>query len=295
MKLNLPFARIILLVFVSLAITACSSREKGDSRKKISDKLFEHEFQRRLDNINPGLQDPAMVITLIEMCGAEFLDDLVNTHEHDSLYLLDSALSALNLGVYTVDIAYLVTYYKDEEALDQLAKARALANGIGAGYLFDHGMFQRYRTLGIPQDSLLMVLRKAAEQLEHDFTLMELKRIRTLFVTGEFIEKLHLTTRLFIQADKENADNYLNLMLLLLFQEKSLGQLINLLDQIRRSEEGERFMAMMNDLRLIFMELNRSDELADINTSNITENQIFQDLVAQIALIRNQIIDPGTI
>jgi hypothetical protein len=137
-----------------------------------------------------------------------------------------------------------------------------------------------------------MLLRKAAEQLEYDFIQMELMRIYTLFATGEFIEKLHLTSQLLIKADKDNADNYINLLMLLFHQEESLGQLIKLLDQIRREEEGERFIAMLNDLRHIFMELNRPDELAGINVGNVAENRIFQDLVAQIARIRQEIIDP---
>ena len=49
---------------------------------------------------------------------------------------------------------------------------------------------------------------------------------------------------------------------------------------------------MLSDLQLIFMELNKTGELADINTSNISNNQTFKDLVSQVEYIRGQIIDP---
>ncbi len=216
----------------------------------------------------------------------------MNLSGPDAIYHLDSTLSALNLGIYTVDIAYLAAYEKHEAVDLQLDKARELAGNIGAGHLYDHGMFRRYQVAGVPVDSLLLILKHAAEQLEHEFSRMELMRIYTLFATGEFIEKLHLTTQLLIHADHENDDSYLHLMMLLFHQENSLRQLISLLDQVRRSEEGERFMAMLDDLQLIFSEINTSGELADINTSNITGNQIFKDLVDQVLRIRNQIIDP---
>ncbi len=290
MNLRSYITVLMLLIFLFISMTACSSKEKQD--KEVSIKLNEQEFRQKLELINPGLKDPASVIELIVNTGAEFLENIVNTEGQDSIYPLDSALSALNLGVYTVDIAYLATYNKNEEMLVLLEKARDLAEIIGAGHLYDHAMFRRYQTMGVPKDSLMMILRHAAEQVEHDFSRTELMRIYTLFAAGEFIEKLHLTTQLLIHVDRENEDIYMNLMLLLFHQENSLRELVSLLDQVRRSEEGERFMAMLSDLQLIFMEMNTRDELADINTGNITENKVFKDLVAQVDLIRDQIIDP---
>jgi len=121
---------------------------------------------------------------------------------------------------------------------------------------------------------------------------MELLRLSTLFATGEFIEKLHLTTSLLVNADKEDLDYYWTIMILVFQQEKALDNLILLLEQIRGDEEGERFMAMMNDLKLIYTELISDNEMAGINTQNITDNQIFIDLVDHLRRIRNYIILP---
>ena len=81
-------------------------------------------------------------------------------------------------------------------------------------------------------------------------------------------------------------------MVLVFQQEKALDSLILLLNEIRDEEEGERFMAMMNDLKLIFMELNNPDELSGINTQNIAENKVFIDLIEQLGYIREMVIYP---
>jgi len=288
-------ARIITLFVLVILMTGCRHREKGEIAEtagRSAGELHQLEFRQRLEQVNPGLRDPAAVVEMIKMTGASFQEDLVNTLDKNSIYLLDSVLSVMNLGIYTVDIAYLVTYARDVDVMLQLDKARELAENIGAGHLYDHGMFRRYQVAGAQEDSLIMNLKHASEQLEHDFSRLELMRIYTLFATGEFIEKLHLTTQLLLHADQKNDDSYLRLMMLLFHQENSLNQLISLLEQVRRKEEGERFMAMLSDLQLIFMELNTPEKLADINTGNLTKNQIFMDLVAQMEHIRNQIIDP---
>ncbi len=292
MKLRSYISGSLLLIIFVLTTMGCPGKEKPDSKKKLPEELYPHEFMRRLETINPGLRDPASIIYLIEETGATFMDNLVNSGDSDPIYQLDSALSALNLGVYTVDIAYLATYNRKEEIRLQLDKARTLAGNIGAGHIYDHAMYRNFETMGVHRDTLISLLKNASEQLEHDLSEMELMRIYTLFATGVFIEKLHLTTQLLNQADKENADRYWDLMVVFFYQEKSLDTLIKLLDNIRRREEGERFMAMLNDLKHIYMELSTREELAGIRTSNITQNRIYQDLVDQIARIREQIVDP---
>ena len=285
------FGIIPLFVLVML-ITTCRNREKEGTVDSSAGKPNMQEFERQLEQVNPGLRDPAAVVELIRITGASYQENLVNTLDKYSIYLFDSVLSAMNLGIYTVDVAYLVTYQREKEVMIYLNIARELAENIGAGHLYDHGMFRRYQVAGAHEDSLILILKHAAEQLAHDFSQIELMRIYTLFATGEFIEKLHLTTQLLLYADNENDESYLSLMLLLFHQENSLHQLLGLLDQVRRKEEGERFMAMLSDLQLIFMELNKTGELADINTSNISNNQTFKDLVSQVEYIRGQIVDP---
>ncbi|HEC42354.1 MAG TPA: hypothetical protein ENI20_05950 [Bacteroides sp.] len=283
---------VIVAIFTGSVCSCKNKRETESSTTKEPGKFYQHEFRRRLDAVNPGLKDPSAIISLLESTGAEFLPDLINNSGLDSIYLLDSAAAAVNLGIYTVDLVYLIAYDKNEMADVQLSKARKLADKIGATHLYDHGMYNRYRQAGVHPDTLIKYFSKAAEQMEHEYSSMQLLRLYTLFATGEFIEKLHLTSSLLIHAEEHERDYYWTVMLLVFQQERALDQLILLLDQIREQEEGDRFMAMMNDLKLIFMEMTDSRELSGINTQNIAENQLFREMVEQLGYIRNWVIHP---
>lgn len=284
---------LILILFIfSGSLASCKSKKEQESTAQEPEKLQHVQFRRKLEIINPGLYDPAGVIQLIELSGAKFIPELINDWGMDSIYLSDSVLSAINLGIYTVDMVYLLAYERNEKFDKHLEKAQALADNLGAGHLYDHVLYKRYRAAGAHPDTLIKYLSKAAEKMEHDYGEKGLLRLSTLYTTGEFIEKLHLSTLMLSRADKAEADHYWTLMLLLFHQEKALDELIILLDQIRDKEEGERFMAMMNDLKHIFMEMNHSEELAGINTQNITEKQVFKDLVEQLSIIRNLIVLP---
>jgi len=291
--MKISFGLLLMLILFSMSCTSCkSSKEKPPSTEN-HHKLSTDGFRKKLEDINPGIKDPVAIIRLLEMTGADYIPDLINDSGLDSIYMGDSILSAANMGIYTVDIVYLLAYNKDEKFDKQLEKARVLSENIGAGHLYDHAMYETYRASGVPSDTLMKYLTRAAENMEHDFSEINLQRLYTLFACGVFIEKLHLTTQMLAIADKKNADHYWTVMMLTMQQEGALDELLILLNLIRNKEEGERFIAMMNDLKHIFMELNESDQLAGINTQNLSEKQVFKDLVEQINLIRNWIILPS--
>jgi hypothetical protein len=297
MKTRIHITHLLVITLFLVSFSACKDRKGQDSGKQESGldesgKLHQQQFIKKLETVNPGLKDPSGIVHLIEMTGAGFIPDLVNDSGMDSYYMEDSARAAINLGVYTVDLVYLLTYEQDEKADLFLEKARLIAERIGAGHLYDYSMYQRYRSAGVPSDTLIKYFSRSAESLEHEFREMELLRLSTLFATGEFIEKLHLTTSLLVNADKEDMDHYWTIMILVFQQEKALDNLILLLEQIRGDEEGERFMAMMKDLKQLYAELNSSNEMAGINTHNITDNQIFIDLVDHLGRVRDYIIQP---
>lgn len=292
----MKYKPLYLIVFLLINFS-CGNREKkaSETDKTIREEpgmLYRQEFLKRLEALNPGLRDPAGFVELLEYTGAEFIPELVNDTGYVAAYLKDSALSAMNMGIYTVDLVYLLAYEQQEKADAWLDKSRLLADNIGAGHLYDHAMYKRYRTAGVPSDTLIKLLSKASESIEHEYGKMELLRLYTLFATGEFIEKLHLAISMLIHADSEDLDSYWTLMILFFQQEKALDNLILLLDQIRAEEEGERFMAQMNDLKLIFLELSAREEMAGINTRNLTENQTFRDLARHLDRIRNMVINP---
>ncbi len=295
MKSGTLISHVILITLFTVLFSACNGRKEQESGKQESGmgepgKLHQQQFIKKLETVNPGLKDPSGIVQLIKLTGAGFIPDLVNDSGMDSYYMEDSSRAAINLGVYTVDLVYLLTYDQDEKADLFLEKARLIAERIGAGHLYDHGMYKRYRSAGVPSDTLIKYFSKSAESLEHEFREIELLRISTLFATGEFIEKLHFTTSLLFHADKEDLDHYWTIMILVFQQEKALDNLILLLEQIRGDEEGERFMAMMKDLKQLYTELNSSNEMAGINTHNITDNQVFIDLVDHLRRVRNFII-----
>ena len=255
----------ILLAAILLAFVASSCQQKtGKQQDQKTVAMDSDEFREKLLSINPGLKDPSGMMIVLEMAGADYIDGLVLPHENVDFYTQRPGLAALNLGVYTVDIAYLVAYGKKEQALVKYERARKLANSIGLTNQYEDAIFERYRDQSADEEALLQALTMTANNVQEEMSEGEYARHVTLFVTGEFIEKMFIATQVIRRyPDDLPPDARMQilrqLMIIIAEQEKPLDDLIGLLDQIRDEGEGERFMAEMNQLNSIY-------EAADFKT-----------------------------
>ena len=78
MKLKSLITWIIPLFVIVMLLTGCRIREKGETAGSSAGELHQREFRQTLEEVNPGLRDPASVIDLIRMTGATFQENLVN-------------------------------------------------------------------------------------------------------------------------------------------------------------------------------------------------------------------------
>jgi len=215
--------------------------------------------------------------------------------ENVDVYAKDQAHAALALGVYTVDIAYLVSYDKRDQALIKYERARKLAAAIGLVSSFEEGMFERYVTAGADPDTLRRNLTMTARNINEEMSQGDLARHGTLFVTGEFIEKMYILTQVIEQypddfPEEVRSQLLRHLMMAIVEQEKALNDLIGLLDQIREEGEGEEFMAEMNALKQVYDEANFPEMIANWTPQTTAGGEYLARITDHVDRLRTRII-----
>lgn len=279
-------------IMVSLLFTSCQQKA---GQQKSAQTVEPDEFEQKLENINPGLKDPSVVMVVLDMAGAEYIDGLVVPMENVDAYAKDQAQAALALGVYTVDIAYLASYGKNDEALVKYERARKLAEAIGLVSSYEEGMYERYVTAGADPDALRKQLTITAENVDEEMSQGKLARHYTLFVTGEFIEKMYILTQVIDQYPDDLPEDVRSqllrhLMMAIVEQEEALNDLIGLLDQIREEGEGEKFMAEMKALKQIYDEANFKEMIANWTPQTTAGGEYLARITDQVDRLRTGII-----
>ena len=138
---------------VTVFLGSCQQKT-GKQKSSESEGVGTDEYSEKIMSINPGLRDPSIILSALDMAGAEYMEGLIVPMENVDYYAQDQVHAALTLGVYTVDIAYLASYNKREEALTKYERARKLAHAIGLQSSFENRMFEDYLAAGAHPDSL---------------------------------------------------------------------------------------------------------------------------------------------
>lgn len=290
----MKITRILFSTAIMVVLLFSSCQQKAGQQKS-AQSVEPDEFEQKLENINPGLKDPSVVMVVLDMAGAEYIDGLVVPMENVDAYAKDQAQAALALGVYTVDIAYLASYGKTEAALVKYERARKLAAAIGLVSSYETGMFERYVTAGADPDTLRKQLTLTARNIDEEMSQGELARHSTLFVTGEFIEKMYVLTQVIDQYPDDLPEDVRSqllrhLMMAVVEQEEALNDLIGLLDQIREVGEGEKFMGEMNALKQIYDEANFKEMIANWTPQTTAGGEYLARITDQVERLRTGII-----
>ena len=284
---------LIALMFTGICISC--SQKAGKQQPTESDAQLD-EFTEQLSTINPGLKNPAQITILLDMAGAEYIPGLVNPIENVDYYAGDPALAALNLGVYAVDIGYLVSYEKREEALVTYERARKLAASIGFQSTFEHGAFERYKEMAIHPDTLLRNLTMSTENLDKEMSSGENFQKHTLFVTGEFFEKMYIATQVVKQYPTDLPEDVRLLLLReiimgIAHQEKALDELIGILSSFVQQERGQKFLNELNALKAIYKEANFTEYVKSFQPGQeATDRGYLTQITDKVEQIRNEII-----
>jgi hypothetical protein len=290
----MKITRILFSSAIMFALLFSSCQQKAGQQKSAQSDEPD-EFEQKLQNINPGLKDPSIVMVVLDMAGADYIEGLVVPMENVDVYARDETSAALALGVYTVDIAYLVSYGKTDQALIKYERARKLAAAIGLVSSFEEGMFERYVTAGANPDTLRKNLTMTARNIDKEMSQGELARHSTLFVTGEFIEKMYVLTQVIDRYPDdlpEDARSQLlrHLMMAVVEQEEALNDLIGMLDQIREEGEGEEFMAEMKALKQVYDEANFTEMIANWTPQTTGGGEYLARITDHIDRLRTEIV-----
>jgi len=280
---------------VALVFTSCKQKD-GENKTAGSESDGTEELRETLISINPALRDPSIMMVALEMADAGYIEGLIVPMENVEYYSRDEAQAALTLGIYTVDIAYLATYGKKEAALIKYERARKLSKAIGLQSSYEKGLFEDYMAAGANPDSLRKSMSITAENVDAELTQAQRSRHVILYFTGEFIEKMYILTQVIAQYPDDLPPDVINQLLRQLYiavaeQEEPLDNLIELLNQIREEDEGEKFMAEMNKLKQVYVEANFKEMIANWTPQTVATGDYIGKITKQVEGMRTDLVE----
>lgn len=280
----------LLLIF---SLISCGSPPK--EQQDIAAKEFteaETGLKNQIEQVIYAIPSPSEIPFLLESTGAEFNHSLINSNDKADHYATQNSKAALNLGVYSADIGYLVSYDKVQEAASYMEAAKKLADKLGISGVFDPELIRRFENNLSEKDSLSYLLNETISKTEHYLRDDNRNKLAALIITGSFIEGLYISTALIETYPKDILRNdsrnqiLTPLIRVVLEQEKSLKDLIGMLDSFEPSEPVETLLKELRELEVHYSNLDIEAQIRENRADLILSEATLSDITKKVAEIR---------
>lgn len=289
-NLKAIFASVVMLsVFAS-----CNngSKEQENTQESIVDTTPVAEEPKE-ESSSYILPSPLQIAAIFKKSGLVFIDGVTNQQKEVSKYT--SAYSkAINMGVYTSDLAYSVLNKKNQEAINYMKLARQLGSELGMASVFEaNNLSNRFEKNISREDSLAQIISEL--QMETDMYLEEnaQEHISALAFAGAWIESMYIGSKVFEQ-NKTNISIKSKIAEQMTILSKIIKVLNNKKDKDSNIPTLMADLSSINELYEIFPQVKKNLELeAAGKETNIVQlqDEEFKQLSDKIAELRTKIIN----
>lgn len=283
-----------LLASSLVLLYACGgSNEKKDDKDTTE---TSSETKKELQKVLTDVPEPSELPAQLKRTGADYSEKFPNPSENVDKYKTTNFKAALNLGVYATDIGYLSVYEKASNALNYIKAVKALGDKLGVSNAFDPKLQERFEKNLKNVDTLTKIIDESLAKSDNYLKDNDQSNVAALIFTGTFVEGLHVATQLVATYPKdllpEDAKNevLIDIVRLILDQEKALGDLIKALQGLNKSDELSKLITQLEDLQKLYKELNIQEKIKNNQGSLILTDKTIQGITEKVKEIRGGIV-----
>ncbi len=287
---NVKPLALIMSIFVMMIQFGCKSGGKNEANDEFSGISEAHVDS--IIQIVYSLPDPDEILDELLLDTLVLQPGLTNPIQNSNKYLLSKAV-ALNVGVYTADMAYLIIEENNLKALDYFRTILQMTKSLNLGNPFREDLMQQVEDNIGNQDALIQLFRESMDDLKDQLEYSEQKKALALLHTGAIVETLYL-----VFSNMECDVN--NVFMEKIYEQRYLIEnLIDFLSEFSGDEDIQPTLKQMEELHKQFgvesgaeevtVETTGSNKLI-IGSKNQKPEKVDLDLIkAKISMLRAEI------
>lgn len=295
MKIETVFIRALSIVSFSLLI-ACGGKKEASSDESAEFDAAKEELKQKIEDVAYNIPSPTEMPYLIEATGAEFNSDFLNPKENVDNYLSTFSKSAVNLGVYAADIAYLSSYHQTQASLDYLQTVKQLADHLGVVSALDEVVIKRFEDNIDSKDSLQVLINQAVDNVDKYLKDEQRNKVAALVTAGSFIEGLYISTALVNTYPKDLLpEDQRNIILtpvikIILDQKAAIGEVTKLLNSVDKDDEVNQLIAEFGELQKTYEALNMDEQIKNNRADLMLSDETLASITEIISKIRARLV-----
>ncbi|MCW0481912.1 hypothetical protein [Gaoshiqia sediminis] len=265
--------------FISLAIvagifSAGFSSCTGKSSKK-SSPVAEETIKQEIEEYAYPLPSAFEVTNMLNEIEASYIVGIANDPEKASSYLSEKS-KAINLGIYTADLAYATTYNQKNDIQAFFKASETLVRELDFTSAFDQDLADQIEASMDNKDKLVEIVTDMFQNAYSYLNKQGRTELSYLVLSGTVIEGLYLTTHI-----SENTFQNPKIIEAILFQKEPLAELEKMLAYFEGSE-------LLSDVQEDIKRIN-AIYAQEEGTTSMTEKQVLE-LTETLTKIRENLV-----
>ncbi len=267
--------RFISLALVSGLLFAGLSSCTSKSAKKASPKVSEETIKEEIKDYSYPLPSAFEVTNMLNEIEASFIVGIAHNPEKAETYFAEKS-KAINLGIYTADLAYATTYNQKAEIESYLKATEKLAMELDLKAAFSENTPAQLEANMDNKEKLVEIVTEMFQNAYSYLNKQGRTEVSYLVLAGTVFEGLYLTTHI-----SENTFQNPKIIETILFQKSPLAELEKMMSEYKDSEILKGTYEDLKAVNAVFA--------LEEGTTSMTEQQVLK-LTETISKIREKSI-----
>ncbi|MFC2101695.1 hypothetical protein ACFLS7_01755 [Bacteroidota bacterium] len=209
-------------------LVGCSGTGNQKDNKEAADSAnMELSLSPQAVSLLYKLPTPLEVTMLLEQAKAGYIFDITNSVDNVGKYMTEKS-KAINLGIYSADLAYSATYNHIDNTNQFLGCTSKLADELGIAGVYHPNIIDKVKEFNNNKDSLVNLVSSIFLTTNDFLSKNNRNQVAVYIATGAFVEGLYLISSLNIVAEKNE-----EITSILYKQQYTYDQLISVLDLLQ--------------------------------------------------------------
>lgn len=291
------FNKVAYLLVFFLLLQSCSDNEvvsKNEIDKSILDP--NSSINANFDGKIFSIPSPFQMSLLLNETVKNYSPDILHDPAKVESYLTDFS-RALNLGVYSADLAYTCVNNQNNTSLNYLSSIESLTSKIGLEFVFDKNFMQRFDKNKSNLDSSMVILTEAFRKTDDYLKSEDRKPVSALILIGGWVETLHFATEINVKERNEKVIHHIG------EQKQTVATIIDILKEYNFKGNTKKLQVDFTELKFYFDQIDIQYEyltpITDVKSKKTilrhklivnVSDKILVEIADKIDAIRNNIV-----
>ncbi|MGQ7868550.1 hypothetical protein [Sunxiuqinia sp. sy24] len=257
-------------IFSGLIVFGFSSCTGNKKEKKTDPKFVEETIKEEIEEYSYPIASAFDVANMLNEIEASYIVGISSDAEKAPSYFSEKE-RAINLGIYTADLAYATTYNQKTDVQDYFKASEILVRELDLTSAFNENLADNIEANLDNKDQLVDIITGMFQNAYSYLNQQGRTEVSYLVLSGTVIEGLYLTTHI-----SENTFQNPKLIEAILFQKEPLMKLENMMKTYKDSE-------LLSDVYADIVSINAIYALEE-GTTSMTKEQVVKltDLLTSI-------------